>query len=81
MKMLYGVRWTGFIIRIVTIKVKSMNTSTKVIITCISFQVIAIGATVYVYNPQCSCKIVSYPVDAVKKIGVQLITKRKNNYG
>lgn len=77
MKMLYGVRWTGFIIRIVTIKVKSMNTSTKVIITCISFQVIAIGATVYVYNPQCFCKIVSYPVDAAKKVGVQLITQKK----
>ena len=77
MKMLYGVRWTGFIIRIVTIKVKSMNTSTKVIITCISFQVIAIGATVYVYNPQCFCKIVSYPMDAAKKVGVQLITQKK----
>ena len=75
--MLYRVRWTGFIIRIVTIKMKSMNTSTKVIITCISFQVIAIGATVYIYNPQCFCKIVSYPVDAAKKIGVQLITQKK----
>lgn len=81
MKMLYRVRWTGFIIKIVTIKVKIMKTSTKVIITCISFQVVAFGATVYIYNPQCFCKIVSYPVDAVKKIGVQLITKRKNNYG
>ena len=58
-----------------------MKTSTKVIITCISFQVIAIGATIYIYNPQCFCKIVSYPVDVVKKIGVQFITQKKNNYG
>ncbi len=55
-----------------------MNATTKVIITCISFQVIAIGATICVYNPQRFCKIVSCPVDAAKKIGVQLITQKKN---
>ena len=77
MKMSYGVRWTGFIKRIVTIKVKIMKTATKVIITCVSFQVIAVGATVYIYNPQCFCKIVSFPVDAAKKIGVQLITQKE----
>ena len=46
-----------------------MTTTKKVIITCICFQVVAFGATIYIYNPQYFCIMVSCPLDAIKKIG------------
>ena len=38
-----------------------MNTTTNVIITCITLQVIAIGATICVYSPQLFRKLVPFP--------------------
>ena len=54
-----------------------MTTTTKVIVTCISFQVIALSVTIYIYHPQFFGDMLSFPLGATKKIGGNIINHKE----